>query len=169
VLKRFGDPRTIGIDCVLQERPGVPARYSFGTVTLVVDGETIGNSDPSASEHIGIAIEVLSAVGRETGKRSDNALAKVPTELALDAVMWTVYGEVNSEFERMLPHPESLHIFEVLPYKTGPAFDGWEAILIESDETESFFWRRDNERRKCGSELSPREHSGARRKKQSCG
>jgi hypothetical protein len=69
----------------------------------------------------------------------------ITEELALDLVMWAVYGNSNEEFERMITNRESLQVFEILPSTTGPAFDSWEAIIIESDEAECFVWRREGD------------------------
>ena len=59
--------------------------------------------------------------------------------------MWAVYGDDE-------PHPELtdadgkvLAVNEIFPSGTGPAFDNWEAIIVESGDSETIIWRRDGE------------------------
>ena len=116
-----------------------------GRVWLNVEGQIVGNPEREAQEQIGIAIDALARAGRNTGKRRHPAMRGITEELALDLVMWAVYGDSNEEFERMITNRESLQVFEILPSTTGPAFDNWEAIIVESDEGECFVWRREGE------------------------
>ena len=142
---RFGDPDKIAVDCTV--RPDVVANRELwrGLVWLTVGGQVVGNLEDQFQEQIGIAIAALAGAARHTGKRRQPLLNGLSAQAALDLVMWAVYGNDKSHPELTDADVKLLAMSEILPSATGPAFDNWEAIIIETGDTETIVWRREGE------------------------
>jgi len=114
----------------------------MGNVWLTVMGITVGNRVSSGVEHIGIAISALSDLGSRTGTRANSQLQNLDPRSALNMVMSAVYDDyylgVDDDRDDVAGH-------EVLPYITGQAFDGWEAMIVEVGGSERFIWRHEGE------------------------
>ena len=67
----------------------------------------------------------------------------------IELVIWVRFGE-DDEFDarrwgtqdRECLRREGLSQYEVVPRGDSPWCDGWEAILVEQDATETFMWRK---------------------------
>jgi Immunity protein 42 len=112
----------------------------FGSLWLWIDGHLVGN--PLESEMISIGLESLKEAATETGTRRRELLSTNDPNEALDLIMWARYGDESSPKGKLVEDEHSLFPFEILPRRTGPFFDGWEAILIEEDDVERFIYRQ---------------------------
>ena len=77
------------------------------------------------------------------GARHNSNLPVESVEQILEIVMWARYGDPESRMSRLIRDEDRLHPFEVLPRRTGPSFDGWQAVLVERNNTEHFIFREE--------------------------
>jgi hypothetical protein len=143
---RFGDPDKIIIECTVEPNSAVKRELWLGAVWLTADGQVIGNVEDRFREQIGIALGALLGAAQGTGKRQHRLLRGLSPEGALDLVMWAVYGDDEVHPELIDADRKALATSEILSSRSGPAFDDWEAIIVESGDRETIIWRREGER-----------------------
>jgi len=59
--------------------------------------------------------------------------------------MWAVYGDDEVHPELSDADRKMLATCDILSSKGGPAFDDWEAIIVEAGDRETIIWRRERE------------------------
>lgn len=112
-----------------------------------VGGRVVGNTDEA--EQLVHAFSPLSEIARRSGDRPDSRFTGMTNLQKLDLVIWARFGE-DEEFDaehwgtqdRERVRQEGLMRYEVVWRGHSPYTDGWEAILVERDTTETFIWRR---------------------------
>lgn len=138
--KRIGNDSTFAVEFELSQ--SFPSKWNEwrGRIWLWVGGQLVGN--PAETEIVSIALDSLMETARETGSRPSSRIpVQSPKEL-LEVVMWARYGEGGTICPRLIGSEERLYPFEVLPRRTGPSFDNWEAVLVEQGDTERFIFRK---------------------------
>jgi len=140
----FGTPDTICVECEFAPRPDTTPNMWRGIVWLRAAGKVIGNIGDDAEEEVGIAIGALVNAARFTGSRNVQAVQHRSAAEILDLVMWATYGEDAEHPELTDRDRKELAVCELLPNGSGPAFDGWQAALVESGDSETLIWRTDN-------------------------
>ena len=142
---QFGDPEKIVVVCTAEPNSAPKRELWLGLVWLTADGQVIGNIEDQFRDQIGIALGALSGSAKDTGKRRHQLLQGLSPEAALDLVMWAVYGDDEVHPELTDADRKVLARSEILSSKGGPAFDDWEAIIVESGDGETIIWRRERE------------------------
>ncbi len=138
--KRVGDRRIFAVEFEFELRQGISLEDIWGCVWLWAGGHCIGQT--WEMEIVQFGLKALRETADDKAPRISHLLSSMPASEALDLVMWARYGDDNANFERLAGSRESLEQFEVLPRRTGPFFDGWQAILIEEGATEKFVFRK---------------------------
>jgi hypothetical protein len=143
----FGDRWQFGIEWEVRDCELDPwgTREPFGSFWFWVGGRVVGNTD--AEEQLALAFLPLAA--RLTRARPDARFQGMTNLEKLNLVIWVRFGE-DEEFdsERWGRHAreqlrkQDFSQYEVVPRGDSPWCDGWEAILVEHDTTETFIWRR---------------------------
>jgi len=87
-------------------------------------------------------LESLYEAAGETGTRDKCLLPTSNSREALEMVLWARYGDSNPVMERTVRNEKALFAFEILPRRTGPFFEDWEAILLEEGVNERFIYRQ---------------------------
>ena len=141
IVRSIGSRLTFAVEFSVEPRLTNSAVEWWGCMCLWVAGDCVGN--PAELELVSIGMASLVRSARQVS-RTSSLLSNLPTDRALDAVKWAVYGEDNPELERLVGSAD-LGKFEVLGTSAGPSFDNWEAILIEEGEDERFLYRRSGE------------------------
>lgn len=111
----------------------------WGYLWLWVEGHVVGR--PFEYEMIWTGLESLKESAGETGQRANDLLPARNSEGALDMVMWASYGNHDLAMEELIRDKGRLSAFEILPRRTGPFFDGWQAVLLEEGTRERFIYR----------------------------
>ena len=142
---QFGDPDKIIVECAVEPNSTVKRELWLGRVWLTANGQVIGNVEDRFQEQIGIALGALLGAAQDTGKRQYHLLQGLSPEGALDLVMWAVYGDDEVHPELSDADRKMLATCEILSSRGGPAFDDWEAIIVESGDRETIIWRRERE------------------------
>jgi hypothetical protein len=140
---QFGDPDKIVIECTAEPNSAPRRKLWLGLVWLTADGQVIGNIEDRFQEQIGIALGALSVSAQDTGTRQHQLLQDLSPEAALDLVMWAACGDDEVHPELTDADRAVLARSEILTSSSGPAFDGWEAIIVESGNGETIIWRRE--------------------------
>jgi hypothetical protein len=137
LTRSVGDGRVLAVEFVLS--PELPRIWNewWGRLSLSVAGRKIENSGEIEMVWTGLAS--LRESARDVAASSVSKISRCRPQEALSLVMQARYGEDSSIDDGELAH------FEVLPSRTGPFFDGWEAVLIPNDEAERFIYRHGNE------------------------
>ena len=135
ILLQFGDPDKITVECA-EPNSAVKRELWVGLVWLTADGEVIGNIEDRFQEQIGLALGALLGAAQNTGKREHHLLQGLSPEGALDLVMWAVYADDEVHAELTDADRKVLTKSEILSSRGGPAFDNWEAIIVESGDLE---------------------------------
>jgi hypothetical protein len=142
----FGNRWQFGIECEVQDCELDPwgTREPFGSFWFWVGGEVVGNTD--AEEQLALAF--LPLAQRFGRARPDRRFQGMTNLDKLNLVIWVRFGEDEDfDAERWGTHDseqlrkEDLTQYEVVPRGDSPWCDGWEAILVEHDTTETFVWR----------------------------
>jgi hypothetical protein len=144
----FGDRWLFGIECEVQASDLDPwgEREPFGSFWFWIGGHSALN--PSAAEQLNCGFGPLERVSSTTGNRKASDIPGSTNFDKLDFVIWVTFGEdeeydaqrwgnANIEELRRL----DLSRFEAIPRGGSPFHSGWEGILIENGETETFIWR----------------------------
>lgn len=143
--KRVGDRNSFAVEFEGHRLPGGPGprlwNELWGYLWLWVEGHLVGN--PFELEMVTIGLESLQTTALETGCRQSRLLSAQTSTEALEIVLRAIYGDDDPVTEELTPDWDSLAPFEVLPGRTGPFFDGWEAILLETGTTEQFVYRQE--------------------------
>src|SRR6202162_3092297 len=113
----------------------------WGSLWLWVEGHVVGA--PFESETVLTGLDSLQEVALETGNRARRLLSGSSSKEALETVMCARYGSGAPSRRNLVADDKSLLPFEVLPRRTGPFFDGWEAILLEDEKEERFVYRQE--------------------------
>ena len=142
---QFGDPDKIVVQCAVEPNTTVGRELWLGRVWLTADGQVIGNVEDRFQEQIGIALGALLGAAQDTGKRQHHLLKGLSAEAALDLVMWAVFGDDAVHPELTGADRRLLARSEIISSKGGPAFDDWEGIIVESGDSETIVWRREQE------------------------
>ena len=137
----FGDPDKVIIECATKPDRAAKRELWLGLVWLSIGGEIVGNVEERFHEQIGISLGALIGAAQQTGKRNCRLLEDLSPDDALDLVMWAVYGGDEQHPELADADRNLLSKSELLSSIGGPAFDGWEAAIVEADETETIIWR----------------------------
>ena len=145
----FGNRWQFAVECEVQdcERDPWGSREPYGSFWLWVGGRVVGNTDEA--EQLVHAFTPLSELARRSGDRPDARFAGMTNLQKLDLVIWARFGE-DEEFDaehwgtedRERVRQEDLMKYEVVWRGYSPYTDGWEAILVEQDTTETLIWRR---------------------------
>jgi hypothetical protein len=145
----FGNRWYFAIECEVQdcERDPWGTLEPYGSFWMWVGGRAIGNTE--AGEQLALAFTRLAEAVRHSDKRPDARFRGAPSVDKLDLVFWVRFGE-DEEFDTKrweFEDPERLRVegleeYVVVPPGDSPWCDGWEAILVEDDATETFIWRR---------------------------
>jgi hypothetical protein len=145
----FGNRWQFAIECEVQdcERDPWGTLEPYGSFWMWVGGQPVGNTD--AAEQLQLAFARLAESVRHSDERPDTRFSGISNVDKLDLVGWVTFGE-DDEFDAkrwQSEDPEHLRKaglseYEVIPRGDSPWCDGWEAILVEEDATETFIWRR---------------------------
>jgi hypothetical protein len=146
---RFGDRWQFAIECELRDCELDPwgSKEPFGSFWMWVGGRVVGNTH--VEEQLVHAFLPLAQSVRRAGNRADGRFKGMTNLDKLNLVGWIRFGE-DKEFDgarwgapdRDELRREDLTRYEVVPRGYSPYSDGWEAILVEQDEMETFIWRR---------------------------
>ena len=143
ISKRVGDRRVLAVEFeIFPDLPSAPNEL-WGSLWLWVEGVLVGR--PNETEMLQIAFESLRESARDDRGQASHVLSACSPIEALEAVMRARYGVqpgYSAETVR-LNDDEILFSVEVLPRRTGPFFDGWEAILLDKGSREHFIYRQD--------------------------
>jgi len=111
-----------------------------GSLWLWAGGRLIGNL--YEIETVKIGLDSLVEAAGENRAAASRILAACTRSEALKSVMWARYGEDRDPPVRLGAVDQStLFSLEILPRRTGPFFDGWEAILFDDGAEEHFIFR----------------------------
>ncbi len=145
----FGNRWQFAVECEVQdcERDPWGSREPYGSFWLWVGGRIVGNT--AAAEQLVHGFSSLSHLARRSGDRPDSRFAGMTNLQKLDLVIWARFGE-DDEFDaehwgtqdRERVRHEDLTKYEAVSHGASPYTDGWEAILVEQDTTETFIWRK---------------------------
>jgi hypothetical protein len=113
----------------------------YGSLWFWVDGKVVGN--PLETEMVTVGMDSLSEAATETGSRSRTLLPRCGDKEALEIVLAARYGRGEPTSSGAQQDEDFLYPFEILPRRTGPFFDGWEAILVEEESRERFVYRKE--------------------------
>lgn len=140
--KRVGNCSTFAIEFELSDT--IPDKWNewLGSLWLWAGGQLVGN--PAEIEMVAIAFASLLETARETGTRPSTLVPVQSSEEILETVMWARYGEADRKMSSLVGSEKRLYPFEVLPRRTGPFFDGWEAVLVERSDSEQFIFRKED-------------------------
>ena len=123
------------------------SKEPFGSFWLWVAGTAVGNTD--ATEQLALSFLPLAELVRRSGDRPNARFKGIANVDKFNLVIWIRFGEDHDfDEERWGAHDretlrrEHLRHYEVIPRGYSPYCDGWEAILVEQDATETFIWRR---------------------------
>ena len=144
----FGDRWLFGIECEVQASDLDPwgSREPFGSFWFWIGGRVALNT--SAAEQLNLGLGSLERVSNTTGSRRAADIPGTTNLDKLDFVIWSRFGEDedydaerwgNGDIEAL--RRLDLSRFEVMPRGYSPFHDGWEGVLVESGETETFTWR----------------------------
>lgn len=144
----FGNRWQFAVECEVQacERDPWGSREPFGSFWFWVGGRVVGNTD--VAEQLATAFAPLSELARCSGDRPDARFEGMTNLQKLDLVIWARFGE-DEDFDvehwgtqnRDQVRHGDLEKYEVVWRGHSPYTDGWEAILVEQDTTETFIWR----------------------------
>jgi hypothetical protein len=145
----FGNRWQFAIECEVQdcERDPWGTLEPYGSFWMWVGGQPVGNTD--AAEQLVLAFSRLAQAVRHSNERPDTRFRGISNVDKLDLVFWVRFGE-DDEFDVKRWQSEDpdhlrksgLSQYVVVPRGDSPWCDGWEAILVEEDATETFIWRR---------------------------
>jgi len=148
----FGDRWRFGDECEVQDCDVDPwgTLQPFGSFWLWVEGRAIGNTE--ASEQLVLGFSTLQDSVRYSGRRADNRFPGMTNLDKLDLVRWVGWGD-DDEFRPELwggksldqARAEKVDPYWVISPSESPFFDGWEAILLEREMTETLVWRHQGE------------------------
>jgi len=143
----FGNRWQFGIECEVQDRELDPwgSREPFGSFWFWIAGRVIGNTD--AEEQLALAF--LPLAHRLNRPRPDARFGGMSNIDKLNLVIWVRFGE-DEEFkgeqwgvsDRDQLRREDFTQYEVVPRGDAPWCDGWEAILVEDNASDTLIWRR---------------------------
>lgn len=140
---KFGDPDKVTIECATKPNRAAKRELWLGLVWLSIGGQVVGNVEERFQEQIGISLGALLGAAQQTGKRNCRLLEDLSPDDALDLVMWAVYGDDEQHPELADADRNLLSKSALLSSMGGPAFDHWEAAIVETDDTETIIWRRE--------------------------
>src|SRR5437764_7403960 len=109
IEKRIGSRRIFAVEFEIEADRSRPANEWLGCLWLWAQGRCVGES--SAIEMVSIGMDALLVAATNTGMRTNPLLSSLPSQQALELVMWAVYGDDNPELQKMVGHPERLHPF----------------------------------------------------------
>ena len=126
------------------EFDGVPDRPRawndwWGSLWLWVGGQLVGN--PPVTEMLVVGLDALCEAAADDRTQASAMTIHVTAKHALDAVMQARYG--NDSPNGLGVADDDLFALEILPRRTGPFFEGWEAILLDQGASERFIYRTD--------------------------
>ena len=145
----FGDRWRYGIECEVQDSDVDPwgSREPFGSFWFWVGGKAVGNT--ALAEQLIHGFGPLDPVRCSSGDRKASDVPGVSYLDKLDFIIWLRFGD-DAEFDverwgnRDVSQLRQLDLtrFEVIPRGNSPFQDGWEAVLLEDAEQETFIWRQ---------------------------
>ena len=145
----FGDRWLFGIECEVQNCDVDPwgSREPFGSFWFWIGGQVLGN--PDIAEGLFHAFRPLEPVKSSSGNRKASDVPGDSYLDKLDFIIWLRFGE-DQDFDagrwgnRDIAELRQLDLtrFEVIPRGASPFQDGWEAVLLEDGEQETFIWRQ---------------------------
>lgn len=140
--KRVGNRWTFAVEFEIHgDRPAAWNEW-WGSLWLWVEGRLVGR--PDETEMVLTGLDSLQESASEERIPASSILSTYDSKEALDAVMWARYGgDGPSPLKFPTKNEEGLFSLEVLPRRTGPFFDGWEAILLEQAGTQRFVYRQE--------------------------
>lgn len=145
----FGNRWQFAIECEVQdrERDQWGTLEPYGSFWMWIGGQPVGN--PDEAEQLVLAFGRLAETVRHSDERPGARFKGLSNVDKLDLVIWVRFGEDDEFDAKRWPseNPERLRKaglsqYEVVPRADSPWCDGWEAILVEEDATETFIWRR---------------------------
>jgi hypothetical protein len=144
----FGDRWRFGIECEVQEGDVDPwgSRGPFGSFWFWAGGQIVGNAD--RAEQLIHAFRSVDLVRNSSGNRRASDVPGASCLDKFDFIIWVRFGE-DAEFDagrwgnREIAELRGLDLtrFEIIPRGESPFHDGWEAVLLEDGERETFVWR----------------------------
>ena len=139
---KVGDSTVFALEFELAGPSARTWNETWGRLWLWIGGSAVGNLEEI--EMIQIGLDSLRETAGDERTQASKALQYLCGEDALNFVMEARYGEEERLITHSLPESdECLASVEVLPRRTGPFFDGWEAILLECDPLERLLYRRE--------------------------
>jgi hypothetical protein len=138
--RRIGNRWKFALEFEIHGSPPSVWNEWWGSLWLWAEGHVVGK--PSESEMISIGLESLQEAAGEAGTRVSDLLSAQSPKEALEMVLWARYGDSDPAMAKTVGNEKSLFPFEILPRRTGPFFDGWEAILLEEGAKERFIYRQ---------------------------
>lgn len=144
VSERIGDRWKVAVE--FEIRSDKPRKWNevVGSLWLWLNGNVVGRT--SEREMVLIGLESLQEAALEDRSLGSQLLAGRNAKEALETVMWARYGDDDQRPAGVSAASEDiLTALEVLPRRAGPFFDGWEAILVNRNETERFIYRKERE------------------------
>jgi hypothetical protein len=140
--KRIGNRWLFALEFEIHGAPPANWKEWWGSLWLWVEGHLVGR--PYESEMVQTALDSLQEAASEDRTRVSAVLSTYSAKEALDDVVWARYGEGGPPNGTLpLANEGDLFSLEILPRRTGPFFDGWEAILLEKGATEHFVYRQE--------------------------
>lgn len=136
----IGNRSTFALEFQLGEE--IPRLWNewWGFLWLWVEGRRVGN--PDAMEMIATGLDSLREPLVVDRVSASAALAGLGAAQALSLVMQARYGDVDGDQAQDQKIDEDLlSLVEVLPLRSGPFFDGWEAILLDEGPFERIIYR----------------------------
>lgn len=140
VGRRVGNRRVFAVEFEFEPQRGISLDDAWGCVWLWAGGRCIGRT--WELEIVQFGLKSLREAADDKAQRISRLLSSMAAAEALDLVMWARYGDDDPKLESLVGSRENLEQFEILPRRTGPFFDGWQAILIEEGNAERFVFRR---------------------------
>lgn len=140
--RRVGDRWIFALEFDIQGDLPRAWNEMLGSLWLWTRGHLVGT--PYEIETIKTGLDSLQEAATEDREPASRILSKCNGREALEKVMWARYGEDHDLPPGMAAvDKEALFSLEVLPRRTGPFFDGWEAILVEDGAGERFIYRHE--------------------------
>jgi hypothetical protein len=139
--RRIGDRWTFALKFEIHGDPPATWNEWWGSLWIWVEGHLVGK--PHETEMVLTGLDSLQESAREDRVPASSILSGRSSKDALDAVMWARYGGDDPSPVNSSTKEESLFSLEILPRRTGPFFDGWEAILLEQGATQRFVYRQE--------------------------
>jgi hypothetical protein len=134
------------VECEIQqcERDPWGSLEPFGSLWLWAGGHVIGN--PHRSEQLNLGFSDFYGLVKNDGTRPAARFNEISHADALDLVFWTRFGEDDEFDANRWPQvdPQAIRYDGLIHYEaissSSPLFDGWRAILLETDDSDTLIW-----------------------------